>query len=238
MSKRMTDTGKWDKEWFIDLPIKMKCLWFYILDKCDLAGIWDVNFKGASFHIGQSIRESECLKYLGSQFIIIDEKHWFIIDFIRFQNGWPLNEKSPVHKKIIELLNQKEIEITTNNTLYHRVSNRVLDRGIVEVKVKDEVKVKVIAEVKVKYPFDTEKFKEAWEKWKRFKKDQHKFTYRSQDSEEGALRKLDGLSKHHEETAIKIIEQSIAQGWQGLFELKAEDPPKQYLTPFQMIAQG
>lgn len=97
---------------------------------------------------------------------------------------------------------------------------------------------KNVTKTEIISPFNSQIFKESWEKWKRFKKVQHNFTYKSQDSEEGALRKLDELSKHNEETAIKIIEQSIAQGWQGLFELKTESSQPQNLGPFQMIPQG
>lgn len=220
----MTDTGKWDKEWFIDLPIKMKCLWFYMLDKCDLAGIWDVNFKSASFHIGQPIKEDEALKYLGSQVVKINDKYWLILDFMRFQNGWPLNDKSPVHKKIIELLNQKGIEITENNTLYHRVSNRVLDKGIVivDVKVMNEVSIKVDGQEisELIYPFSSENFKQVWGYWKEYKLKEHKFRYKTLLSEQAALKTIGELSKQDEETAIKIIQQSIANGWQGFFEIK------------------
>ncbi len=70
------------------------------------------------------------------------------------------------------------------------------------------------------YPFDSENFKLNWQKWKDFKKVEFNFNYKSKLSEQGALKKLSELSNLDEETAIKIIHQSITEGWKGLFELK------------------
>lgn len=59
-----------------------------------------------------------------------------------------------------------------------------------------------------------------WGNWKRYKRDEHRFTYRSAESENQALQKLFELSGGNVDTATKIIEQSIGNGWQGLFPLK------------------
>jgi len=130
----MTDTGKWDKKWFREMPIAYKLFWQFILDRCDLAGFWDIDFKAASFFIGSPIKKDKALSYLAGQVYEVNDKYWLILDFIRFQNGWPLNPASPVHKKIIDLLDVKGIEIK-DNTLYDRVSNRVCHTQIVIVKV-------------------------------------------------------------------------------------------------------
>ena len=76
---------------------------------------------------------------------------------------------------------------------------------------------------KIIFPFNTESFKQIWEVWKTYKKDQHKFTYKSAVSEQAALKQLGELSKNNEITAKKIIERSIANGWSGHFELKKNE---------------
>jgi hypothetical protein len=60
----------------------------------------------------------------------------------------------------------------------------------------------------------------AWIKWKKYKKDEFRFNFKSEISEQSSKTELINLSGNDEETAIKIIEQSIANGWKGFFKLK------------------
>lgn len=64
---------------------------------------------------------------------------------------------------------------------------------------------------------NTKAFREAWEKWKGYRKRIKKKL--APETEESQLKKL---SKHGEQTAIAMIEQSIGEGWTGLFELKGK----------------
>ena len=69
-------------------------------------------------------------------------------------------------------------------------------------------------------PFDSAKFLDFWNTWKEYKIDQFKFKYASTTSEQITLKKLCTLSNGDESTACEIIEQSIANGWKGFFEIK------------------
>lgn len=67
------------------------------------------------------------------------------------------------------------------------------------------------------YPFIDDAFLEAWEKWKIYKKEQHRFKYKSSITEQQALKRIgDNCSNPRE--AIAMIDYSIAQGYQGLFK--------------------
>ncbi len=66
-------------------------------------------------------------------------------------------------------------------------------------------------------PFQSKEFLQAWEEWKQYKKEQHKFVYKS-IAEKSALKKLVERSNNNELDAIKIIEDSISNGWKGLFK--------------------
>lgn len=68
-------------------------------------------------------------------------------------------------------------------------------------------------------PFEDEAFKEMWNIWMQDRRDRgiRKYSHRGEQS---ALHKLYKISNQNHETAIEIIKQSIANGWQGLFELK------------------
>jgi len=72
-------------------------------------------------------------------------------------------------------------------------------------------------------PWSEDVFKEHWEIWKDYKKEEHKFTYKSAISEQGALKQLTNVSNGRMETAIKIIHQSISNGYKGLFAIAKQD---------------
>ena len=76
--------------------------------------------------------------------------------------------------------------------------------------------------IEIEMPWTSDTFLLYWDHWKEYKAKDHKFKFRSQQSEQASLKELVKLSQGHEQTAIKIIEQSMAKGWKGLFELKTE----------------
>ncbi len=105
MAKRFCDTELWQKEWFQELSLKHKVLLKYIFENCDCAGVWNINFKLASFVIGEtvSLEDIEYINSVKEQFEILDNKNIFVIDFINFQYG-TLSENCKPHKSIIEKL--------------------------------------------------------------------------------------------------------------------------------------
>lgn len=105
MAKRFTDTEKWKKPWFRSLKPKYKCFWQYIIDNCNHAGVWEVDFELASYLIGgNKLDEKEVKEVFKKQYVEIDNgKRWFIRDFIEFQYGC-LNEKNNAHKSVIKII--------------------------------------------------------------------------------------------------------------------------------------
>jgi hypothetical protein len=77
--------------------------------------------------------------------------------------------------------------------------------------------------IKMELPFKNIEFVSKWGEWKQYKRIQHKFTYKSKQTEEASLSQLVKLSENNSEVAIKIIEQSIANGWKGFFNIKNEN---------------
>jgi len=75
------------------------------------------------------------------------------------------------------------------------------------------------------FPFESPDFKKAWSNWISYKKGEYSFNYKTLQSEQGALKKLSELSKNENE-AIKIIHESIANGWKGFFKIKNENNDK------------
>lgn len=117
----------------------------------------------------------------------------------------------------------------------------LLSLGLLKGSVKPQTKVKEtkVKETKVNqgvfFPFDSDSFLEVWNQWKEYKKREHRFNYKSAQSEQAALKKLAELSGDDEQLSIKIIMQSIENGWKGFFEYnqngkqRLSSDQKQYL---------
>lgn len=105
MAKRFVDTDLWQKSWYQELSIKEKILVKFIFEQCDCAGVWDINFRLASFIIGEtvSIKDIESINKKNRLFEVFDNDKIFVIDFIKFQYG-TLSENCKPHKPIIEKL--------------------------------------------------------------------------------------------------------------------------------------
>ncbi|HEY9874611.1 MAG TPA: hypothetical protein V6D12_14320 [Candidatus Obscuribacterales bacterium] len=103
MAKRFTDTDKWKKKWFRSLSNDQKVFWQFILDNCNHAGIWDVDFEYASIFCGP-LNEKEIREVFIKQYRELDGgKRWLIADFNDFQYG-ELNPNNNAHKSVLNIL--------------------------------------------------------------------------------------------------------------------------------------
>lgn len=139
MAKRFTDTDIWDKEWFMILSPKYKCLVRFLFDKCDVAGVWSANWPLASSYIGEAVTKTD-LEVLGSQVIEISPGKFFIVDFIEFQYG-TLSENCKPHQKIISLLKKYNISTPHNKGIVYpleRVQEKEEDKEEEKEKEKEE----------------------------------------------------------------------------------------------------
>ena len=103
MAKRFTETGKWKKKWIRELGPEMKLFWFYLLDNCDHAGIWEVDIELAAFQIGIELDESEILNTFNRKIVPFKPGKWFVPKFIVYQYG-ELNESNRAHLSVIKIL--------------------------------------------------------------------------------------------------------------------------------------
>lgn len=94
-------------------------------------------------------------------------------------------------------------------------------------KKRKESKEKESKENKIALPWIEDEFYHVWEFWKKYKREQHNFSYKP-IGEQGALSKLQELSGGDLAIALLIIKQSIQNGWKGLFELKERPQNQKY----------
>ncbi len=152
MSKRFTETEKWKKCWFMKLPVKYKCFWFYILDNCSIAGIWDVNLELASVQIGEELDKDEILELFKDKIFPLpsEENKWIIPAFLSFQYKEFKKDSRPHMAVINELkkyglppeINSIENFVKGIDTVSNTVSDRVKDKDKEKDKDKNKDKNK------------------------------------------------------------------------------------------------
>ena len=67
------------------------------------------------------------------------------------------------------------------------------------------------------FPFDSDRFKNAWKEWKEYKRTEKRFSFKSEQSEQTALHKLHNDAEGNEQLAIYAIGSAIANGYSGIF---------------------
>ena len=136
MSKRFAATEIWDKQWFNSLSVKHKCLWKYLCDKCDIAGVWETNFPLASFQIGETITEED-MSVFGDRITLLECGKYYILGFIEFQYGRLSPDCNP-HKPVLKLIEKRGIKGIA--TLPRRVPGSLKDKDKDKEQDKDKVK--------------------------------------------------------------------------------------------------
>ena len=134
----MTDTDKWKKRFLRELKPQHKLLWFYILDDCNHAGIWDVDIEVASIRVGEELIYDMLPQEFLDKIVIFDNgDKWFIPDFIDFQYG-ELNPNSNVHKSVIALLDKYNLQgyLKGSEGVDNTLQDKDKDKDIVKVKAK------------------------------------------------------------------------------------------------------
>lgn len=86
-------------------------------------------------------------------------------------------------------------------------------------------------------PFSDD-FTDKWEIWIMYKKEVHRFEYKSAISEQAALNQLVDLSEGDEEHAARILNQSMANNWKGLFKVHNPKKDKKDGEPAKKKAAG
>jgi len=127
MALRNTQTEKWQWVWFRRLSPEAKLLYTYILDNCDIAGIWTVDVERVAFETGLTAADHPANLFERGvatrptiegalaelePFLIAPSKplesplqgatkHFFVKDFLGLQNNLPLNSNNPCHRGIM-----------------------------------------------------------------------------------------------------------------------------------------
>lgn len=100
---------------------------------------------------------------------------------------------------------RKSTQTSAQNSAHNKTDNNTL-----KVSSKESAQARDVV-----LPFQTDTFTAAWKEWKEYKRTDHRFKYKTAQSEQRALIKLQ--NEHPTETdAIEAIHTAIANGWKGL----------------------
>lgn len=166
MAKRFTDNEKWKDAWFMDLPSKYKLFWLYLLDECNHAGIWKVNFKVASFHIGEHLEYSEVKRIMNNRINVLDDEKWYIKKFIKYQYKCEiqeLNPKNKAHLSTIKILNEYDIFKPLTSPLLG-VKDKDKDKDNIVIEEKNTTSEDYVKEIdnNQKQEYTEERFLKRW----------------------------------------------------------------------------
>lgn len=112
----------------------------------------------------------------------------------------------------------------------HKVTQPALQKALPEEEEEEEVKDKTPPnpprgrEPKKLYPYPEQLNAEAWEEWKAYRRENRFKAYAPTERSEGAaITELINLSDGDHQAQMLIVQQSMAKGWKGLFELKQKN---------------
>ena len=161
MAKRFMDNSIFEKQWFRELPVRLKIVWFYLINKCDHAGILnDLDVGLLSYQIGDNYTINEILEAFNDNIEQIGENKFYLTKFCKFQYG-ELNPNVKVHKSVIKLLDKHNIEL--DNPLVS-VKDKYKDKGK-DINTKKEEFAKRVEKEVFDMHLDPNMIKEFIEYW-------------------------------------------------------------------------
>ncbi|MGR3292530.1 MAG: hypothetical protein ACUZ9M_00780 [Candidatus Scalindua sp.] len=113
MAKRFTLSDKWEKKKFRKFSPVAKLLFLYILDKCDIAGFWEIDIEQAEFSIGESCNLTTALEEISNTYVRVTDTLLWVKNFLYYQSNWPLRDGIPAHKAIARILCEHKSFIET-----------------------------------------------------------------------------------------------------------------------------
>lgn len=108
MAKRFTDTEKWKKKWYRELGSKLRDVRQFVLDDCDMAGIWEIDLNRLSYYIGEKVTLEDVHQAFQNETQDLQDGSLFVPAFLEFQYG-NLVETNNAHRSVLKRLRSKKI---------------------------------------------------------------------------------------------------------------------------------
>lgn len=226
------------RKWFdfcFENPEKVKpihtSLYFFAIEHCNRLG-WKKKFGLPTEMTKDAIGVKSWHTYIKAFNDLIEWKFFQLIE--RSKNQYSSNI-------IALIINDKALDKALDKAMIkhsskQRQSEHQSIDSIIKQLTKEQLTIKHITKLKkivlenerneLTFPFDSDKFKKAWNVWKNYKLKEHNFNYKSEISEQAALNKLTKLASGDEDKCYQIILQSLENGWKGFFKLETPQANK------------
>lgn len=137
MAKRLTDTEKWNDDWYISLSNDYRIIWQWLLDNCNHAGICKRSIRLLNLMCNTSVSEEELINTMDGR-IVVTQNNWFIPKFLKFQYA-SLNSNRPVIISVVKELEKNNLismipESFGNDYLIIKDKRKDKDKDIVKLK--------------------------------------------------------------------------------------------------------
>lgn len=227
-NKRMFSMKICDSDAFLDMPLTTQCLYFHLNMRAD-----DDGFIGNPKRIQRLVGASEDdLKLLiAKRFVLAFEDGVIVIKHWRMHNTIQADRYTPTvyqeEKSILLLKGNKSYSLSSGDSMETKCFQNVSPDIDIDIDKDKDIDIDIDSDkgsdkgkkVKVYYPAD-ETLNEAFLDYIDMrKKIKSPMTDRAITM---AIKKLDELSNGDNDVAIRILEESIMNGWKGLFPLKDE----------------
>lgn len=220
--KRFTEAMKWRDPWFRELSWQTKLVFFYLLDNCDAAGVWEPDFRMVNFCLKVDIDWEHVQHELADRLQVLPSGRWWLTKFIHFQYG-KLSHDCPPHKNVFNLLEHHGIEYGPKVLRVRLPLPKASSSQQEEDKEEDKDRgaSKRAGAVEIPLLLQTPRFLIAWEKWFKHRAEIKKPMKATQQNQ-----MLESFLAMGEDRAVAAIEFTIFKGWQGL-----QEPPSDYRPP-------
>jgi len=135
MAKRLTDTEKWNDDWYISLSNDYRIIWQWLLDNCNHAGICKRSIRLLNLMCNTSVSEEDLLLFTEGR-IILKDNNWFIPKFLKFQYT-SLNSNRPVIISVVKELEKHNLMSMIPESFgndYLIIKDKDKDKDIVKLK--------------------------------------------------------------------------------------------------------
>lgn len=110
MAKRLTDTEKWNDDWYLSLNNDYRIIWQWLLDNCSHAGFCKRSMTLLNLMCRLSISEEQMITEMSGR-VVVHGSDWFIPKFIKFQYTTLHSQKPVILSVVRELFQKKAINL-------------------------------------------------------------------------------------------------------------------------------